>query len=327
MEENIMAKRSKGRIWWLLLLILAIAGIGYYLYSQKEPEQKKALAPEKATLVAPERLKKGEPSTAQITEKEPQALTIPKKEEQPEQQPEKPSEQLPLQPPWQRPEQLQKQTPLKPETKKDYCAEIEKEIAEFFQYLDHKNYVKKFDPNRDSYARFKDMLKRCSVRPPVPAGEGMDPKILIGNLYHFFRVLGREDLKLIRRVILNEQDSMEYILAMLYKWITLDDRCPDPEGVRPSLSVRYQHAGFFLNTTGGRAYLYRRTQGLRLLANFYCLLIIHQADKNGENRYGLDVVPHIAPLKAEIRRFTEFDFQREYLKELDRIAAFYNKRR
>lgn len=326
-----MTKRAKGRNWLWLLLILVLAGLGYYFYSQTGPDQKKPLIPEKVTPVEPERLAQKGPGTAKVTEKEPQAITIPKKEEQTEQQPERPSEQRPMQPPWQRPEQqteqLQKQPPLKPETKENYCTEIEKEMSEFFDYLDHKNYVKEFDPNTDSYARFKDMLKRCSVRPPVPAGEGMDPKILIGNLYHFFRVLGREDLKLVRRVILNEQDSMEYILAMLYKWITLDDRCPDPEGVRPSSSVRYQYAGFFLNTTGGRAYLYRRTQGLRLLANFYSLLIIHQADKNGENNYGLDVVPHIATLKEEIRRFTEFDFQREYLKELDRIEAFYNKRR
>lgn len=338
-----MRKRSKGRSWWWLLLILALAALGYYLYSQKEPEQKKALVSEEAAPVEPERLTKKEPSkppsAAEVAEKKPDTYPIPKKEEKPErrpgQPPEKPAEQQPAQPPWQlpwqRPEEQPKQQPeqtlLKPETEEDYCTVIEREMAEFFDYLDHKDYVRELDPDRDSYARFKDMLERCSDRPPVPAGERMDPKILISNLYHFFRVLGREDLKLIRRVLVKERDSMEYILAMLYKWMTLDDRCPDPEGVRPSPSVRYQYAGFFLNTTGGRAYLYRRAQGLRLLAGFYSLLIVHHADKNGENRYGLDVLPYIAPLKEEIGRFSEFDFQREYLEELNRIEAFYSKRR
>jgi hypothetical protein len=331
MEEKIMTKRSKGRNWWWLLLILALAGLGYYLYPQMEPELKKVLRPKKVTPVQPERLTKKEPRIEKVTEKAPQTSAVPKKEEPLERQPEQQSVQPPWQLPWQRPEQQPVQQPEqvspKPAPEEDICMKIEKEVEAFFNYLDEKSYVRQLDPARDSYARFKDMLKRCSERLPVPAGEGTDPKILIKNLYHFFRVLGREDLKLIRRVLANERDSMEYILAMLYRWITLDDRCPDPEGLRPSRAVRYHYAGFFLNTTGGRAYLYRRTQGLRLLASFYCLLIVHDADKNGQNLYGLDVVPYIAPLKEEIGRFSEFDFKREYLEELNRIEDFYNKRR
>jgi len=299
MEENIMAKRSKGRIWWWLLLILVIAGLGYYLYSQMEPEQKKALVPEKVIPVQPERLTQKEPTIAKVKEKKPEALAVPTKEE----------------------------VPPKPAPEEDYCTKIEKEMEEFFQYLDQKPYVKYLNPEKDSYARFKDMLKRCSARPPVPAGEGTDPKVLIENLYHFFRVLGRKDLKLIRKVIVNEQDAMEYVLAMLYKWITLDNRCPDPEGLRPLRAERYQYAGFFLNTTGGRAYLFRRTQGLRLLANYYSVLIVHDADKKGENRYGIDVLPYVSPLKKEISRYSEFEFQREYLETLNRIEDFYNKKR
>jgi hypothetical protein len=299
MEENIMAKRSKGRNWWWLLLILALAGLGYYLYSQMGPDQKKKLIPEKVTPVQPERLMQKEPSTAKVEEKKPEISPVPTKEE----------------------------PPLKPAPEEDYCTKIENEMEEFFHYLDQKPYVKYLDPNRDSYARFKDILKRCSARPPIPAGEGTDPKILIKNLYHFFRVLGRKDLKLISTVMDNEQDSMEYILAMLYRWITLDNRCPDPEDLRPSSSVRYQYAGFFLNTTGGRAYLFRRTQSLRLLANYYCVLIVHDADKKGENSYGIDVLAYISPLKKEIGLYAEFDFQREYLEKLNRIEDFYNKRR
>ncbi len=299
MEENIMTKRSKGRIWLWLLLILALAGLGYYLYSQMVPDQKKTLVPEKETPVQPERLMQKETTTAKVKEGKPETLPVPTKEE----------------------------PPLKPATEEDYCTKIEKEMEEFFHYLDQKPYVKYLDPNRDSYARFKYMLKRSSARPPIPAGEGTDPKILIKNLYHFFRVLGHKDLKLIRKVMVNEQDTMEYILAMLYRWITLDNRCPDPEGLRPSAAERYLYAGFFLNTTGGRAYLFRRTQSVRLLANYYCVLIVHDADKKGENRYGIDVLPYISQLKNEIDRYSEFDFQREYLEDLSRIEDFYNKKR
>ncbi len=294
MEENIMTKRAKGRIWWLLLLIVALAGLGFYLYSQMGPDEIKPLVAKKVSPAKPERL-----IQAEVKEKKPEVFPVPTKEE----------------------------ALLKPSPEEDFCPKIEKGMAEFFHYLDQKKYVQRLDPNRDSYARFKDILKRSAARPPIPAGEGTDPKILIKNLYHFFHVLGRKDLKLIRMVMANEKDSMEYNLTMFYRWITLDDRCPDPEGLRPSMSVRYQYAGFFLNTTGGRAYLFRRTQGLRLLAGYYCILIVHEADKKGLNSYGIDVLPHITPLKKEISRYSEFDFQREYIEELNRIEDFYLKRR
>lgn len=294
MEEDIMTKRAKGRIWWFLLLIVALAGLGYYLYSQMGPDEKKPLVAKKVSPAKPEHL-----IQAEVKEKKPGVFPVPTKEE----------------------------APLKPSPEEDFCTKIEKDMAEFFHYLDQKKYVQRLDPNRDSYARFKDILKRSAARPPIPAGEGTDPKIIVKNLYHFFRVLGRKDLKLIRMVMANEQDSMEYNLTMFYRWITLDDRCPDPDGLRPSMSVRYQYAGFFLNTTGGRAYLFRRTQGLRLLASYYCLLIVHEADKKGLNSYGMDILPHIAPLKKEISRYSEFDFQREYIEELNRIEDFYLKKR
>jgi len=306
-----MPKRSKGRNWWWLLFLLALVALGYYLYPQVEPELKKVLLPKKVTPVQPERLTPEETRKAKAEEKKPETFPASKKEGPLESQP------------GQRPEQVAP----KPAPEKDMCAEIEEEMKEFFHYLDKKKYVQQLDPAGSSYARFKDMLKRCSERLPVPAGEGTDPKILTKNLYHFFRVLGRKDLKLIRSVMAREQDSLEYILEMLYRWITLGNLCPDPEGLRPSNAVRYHYAGFFLNTIGGRAYIFRRTQSVRLLATYYCVLIVHDADKRGENSYGLDVVPSIAPLQKEMGLYSEFDLQREYLKKLGQIKDYYNKKR
>jgi hypothetical protein len=56
-------------------------------------------------------------------------------------------------------------------------------------------------------------------------------------------------------------------------------------------------------------------------------LIVHDADKKGENSYGIDVLPYIAPLKKEIGLYSELDLQREYLARLNRIEEFYNERR
>ena len=294
-----MAKSTKSNIghgWWWLLLIIILAGLGYYLYSEMGRE------PAKDSIIeGPASVKKIPAPT------EPQGVTGEEGA-------------VPVRP-------TREEPPLKPAPKEDYCARIEKNVAEFFRYLDEKEYVSRLNPKTDAYTRFKKILRRAAARPPFPAGEGADPKIIIGNLYHFFRILDRKDLSLVIAVLKNEQDAMEISLEMFYRWLTLGDRCPDPENIRPSMTVLYQYAGFFINTTGGRAYLFRRPSGLRLLVSYYCILIVHEADKKGRNNSGIDIFPLIEPLKNEIRYYPDFQFQEEYIGQLGQIEDYYRKKR
>ena len=120
---------------------------------------------------------------------------------------------------------------------------------------------------------------------------------------------------------------MEDNLDMFYRWLTLGDRCPDPEKLRPSGAVAYRYAGFFLNSTGGRAYLFRRSAGLRLLVTYYCLLIVHKADREGRNNYGIDTFAFVAPLKEEIGHNPDLQYQREYLEQLKWVESYYLQKR
>ncbi|MBW1818306.1 MAG: hypothetical protein JRJ60_14250, partial [Deltaproteobacteria bacterium] len=208
-----------------------------------------------------------------------------------------------------------------------YCAQVENTVIDFFAYLDKKGYGASGKSNTDAYTRFKGILKRLEEVPPMPAGEGSDPKIIIRNLYHLFRVLNPDDLRLIKAVIVGEFDTMDANLELFYRWLTLGDRCPDPEGLRPSAGVLYHYAGFFLNTTGGRAYLYRRSPTLRMLISYYSLLIVNWADRAGRNYYGIDPVPTLAPLKQEILRYPDLRLQQEYLGSLGRLERYYAARR
>lgn len=294
-----MAKSTKSKIghgWWWLLLVIVLAGLGYYLYSEMGRGPAKDSAIERP---APVKKKPLPPEPQRVTGEEGAVPVRPTPDE-------------PL---------------VKPAPEEDSCARIEKNVAEFFRYLDEKAYIKKLNPKADAYTRFKKILRRAAARPPFPAGEGADPKIIIRNLYHFFRILDRKDLSLIRAVLTNEHDTMEISLDMFYRWLTLGDRCPDSENIRPSMTVLYQYAGFFINTTGGRAYLFRRPSGLRLLVSYYCLLVVHEADKKGRNSCGIDIFPLIEPLKNEIRYYPDFQFQEEYITQLDRIKNYYLKKR
>jgi len=216
---------------------------------------------------------------------------------------------------------------LKASLPEDPCARIEKDVSDFFRYLDSRKYVKAMDLSAGTYARFKHILRALVARTPMPAGEGIDPKIIIRNVYHFFRVLERKDLQLIREVMANEYDSLEINIELFYRWLTLGKQCPDPEGLRPQKETLYHYAGFFLNTTGGRACLFRRAQGLRLLVSYYSLLILHSADQEGINSYGIDILPFIKTLKGEIHLYPDFLFKDDYIEGLNRIQGYYLQRR
>ena len=291
-----MKKSGKSRIWWWLLLVVVLAGIGYYLYSEMWPKPEEVSVTEKVFPAKKAGLSEIQPEAAEEVRKPIPSLT----EEEP---------------------------PEKPLAEEDYCTKIENNIGEFFRYLDQKKYVQKLTLKTTTYTQFKRIIKRLASKPPIPAGEGKDPKIIIRNIYHLFRVLDRKDLSLIKDMVKNEHDTMENSLEMFYTWVMLGDSCPDPEGLRPSAEVLYRYAGFFLNSTGGRAYLFRRSIEARLLTTYYCILIVHEADKKGGNNYGIDILPFIVPLTKEITIYPDFQFQQEYIDKLNKLENYYLEKR
>ena len=60
------------------------------------------------------------------------------------------------------------------------------------------------------------------------------------------------------------------------------------------------YSGFFLNTMGGRLYLFRRDSMSRMVVNFYAILIIDQATREGKNKYGIPIREAINSLIDEI---------------------------
>lgn len=295
-----MIKTERGRVkWWVLavLVVLIVAGIiGYFIVSETSKESETVPMPEESALIEPKGISEQGPG---ITEED--------NGMQGEYPPEKDA--------------------AKTSPAEDTCTRTEKDLMEFFSYLNGKDYIKHLSPDVKVESRFKKILNRLAAQPPVPAGEGIDPRMIIRNVYHFFRVLDRKDLRLIQALILHEADSMEVDLKMLYNWLTLSDSCPDPGGIRPPMRIFYRYAGFFLNTIGGRAYLFRRPSTLRLLVSYYSILIVHKADKMGKNTYGIDIFPYIAPLIDEINHYSDLQFGSDYLDQLHDIESYYLQRR
>ena len=209
----------------------------------------------------------------------------------------------------------------------EYCARIENDIRDFFQYLDKKNYIQHLNERMDSYAEFKQILKKLSSNRPVPAGEGIDSAVMTKNIFHLFRILGKSDIRLVKAITVNESETLELNLELFYRWLVLGNQCPDPGEIRPSFDVLYHYAGFLVNTIGGRAYLSRRPMALRMLLSYYSLLIVHEADKKGRNTYGIDIFPHLAPLSAEMSIHPDLKLKKEYLQELNQMERYYLQKR
>jgi len=292
-----MRKKQKSRAWlWILLVLVLMGVIGYFIISEKTTGSEAPLINEKLASFEtniPEEI-------SQSIRKE-RAVT---------------------------PTDLTGETPAqKSPPKEDPCAQVRENIMGFFRYLDQKEYVQNPGSKTDTYTRFKVILNRLAARSPVPAGEGTSPEILIQNIYHFYRILDRKDLGLIRQIINKDKETLEINLEMFFRWFDLRNQCPDPDGWRPSLEMLYKYAGFLINTTGGRACLFRRPSDIRLLISYYCVLIINEADKKGRNSDGIDIVPFIEPLRKEILLHSHFHFQSEYINKLDTLKMYYQSRR
>jgi len=303
-----MKSRGKGRttFFWVILLVLVAAASVYFGWFR--PSAESPPAPDRRTAAPESGLEKHRSGPSETQ-------PIPKPHV-----PQTPSEM----------EVAGSEEPAEPVTadrEADACERMERDVRDFFRYLDRQDYVKEQAGDSDAWTLFTRILAKLSSRPPIPAGEGMDPKVMAANIYHLFRVLADRDIHLVREVLRHEAGSLELNMDLLYGWLTSGDRCPDPEGLRPSDEVLYRYAGFFMNTIGGRAYLYRRAARVRLLMSYYALLILHRADLAGRNTHGIDVYPLARQVREEMALQHDFHFHGAYLEGLTAMEAHYAARR
>jgi len=207
------------------------------------------------------------------------------------------------------------------------CQKMEKDLQEFFTYLDTKDYIKELKIEEGTFNHFIKIIRALSSNPPIPAGEGLNYDMIISNIYHFYRALELKDLELIKLILKNEADTMEINLALFYKWLMSNDKCGQKEGIPPTLNTLYKYAGFLINSIGGRSYLFRRETRLRLLLYYYSLLIIHEADKKKMNNFGVDITPFLEPLAEEIENYKFLYFRKEYAGRLINLKDYYVKKR
>jgi hypothetical protein len=198
------------------------------------------------------------------------------------------------------------------------CKQITVQVVAFFHYLDSKAYLIWPGINMRAEELFEQVAKKLRARPPVNVGEMEDLNSLVGNVTHFYRVLGKTRIDLIKEILKSESSVLEPAMAVMFAWVTACHK----ESRQLDLNTLYQYAHFFLNTLGGRSYLLRREAKLRLLVEYYALLIIDMANDAKLNAYGLDIRPHLDYVFYDISNQKGLMYRQRYL---SRLRALQNK--
>lgn len=209
--------------------------------------------------------------------------------------------------------------PMEPITPdKADCQKITGQAVAFFQYLDSKAYLIWPGINMRADELFDDISKQLAAQPPTNVGEMDDLYTLVRNVTHFYRVLGRNRVNLIKEILNSESAVMEPAMAVMFAWITACNYEYD----QLNLNTLFQYAHFFLNTLGGRSYLLRRDTKQRVLINYYALLIIDMANDAKLNAYGFDIRPHLDYVFYDINNQKGLMYRQRYL---SRLSALQNK--
>lgn len=199
------------------------------------------------------------------------------------------------------------------------------EIEQFYAQLDQQDYLQDFGVEEKSRPYLSKLLQKLADNPPVVLRETDNLYTLLKNSSHFFRVLGKKNIQILKGLVDRDPPRLERILKAYYDLRSDSGQLPEEFGLSlPSESLT-AYAGYFLNSMGGRLYLFRRPPGTRMLVSYYAILIIDQANSAGNQPLGIDLRPAINALIKEMEDGgTSLQFRQQYLETLYRLEGKYN---
>jgi len=204
------------------------------------------------------------------------------------------------------------------------CQELDELIQDYFSQLDQQDFMVRYGIKESSYDHFRQMIASLLANPPIVARETDSLFTILTNTAHFYRVLGKNNILMLKDVLLHAGESLEGTLALFYQWSLSGQECPNATTkIELPLQGLYEYAGFFLNTLGGQAYLFRRESHQRLLIKYYCLLIVDRANARILNRHGIDIVPHLESLTKEMEVTETLIYKEQYLRTLRDLQDKY----
>ena len=205
------------------------------------------------------------------------------------------------------------------------CRQLTTAMPDFFRHLDEQDYIKAYELEGDARKTFAKIIEKLIANPPKVVRETDSLFMILKNTTHFFRVLGKKNMALLKEIMAKESDMIEPTLALFHEWSIMAGQCEENEvAIRLPLETLYEYAGFFLNTLGGQSYLFRRESRIRTLVKYYCVLILDRANTLVMNKYGIDIRYPINTTIQEMEPAGKLVHKDEYLDTLYNLKAKYS---
>lgn len=185
-------------------------------------------------------------------------------------------------------------------TKDRSPAALADELEQFFHHLDQQPYMADFHLPEASKPHFSKILQKLLEQPPATTRETDDYFTLLKNTAHFFRIIGKENTLALKGILDRERDSLEPVFSTFFALTNTPEILKERFALSVTDEPLYDYACFFLNTIGGRLYLFRRDSTSRMVVSYYAIRIIDRANAHGYNRLGIDLRPFIDTLIDEM---------------------------
>ena len=204
------------------------------------------------------------------------------------------------------------------------CLQLADSVEQFFDMIDTRDYMQQFEIDVKSSVYLPKLIQKLVDNPPIVSGETDDLFTILKNTAHFFRIIGKKNIFILKGILDREKSTFEQTLSDFYE-LTNQAKClKERFGLTIEKEPLYQYAGFFINTMGGRLYLFRRDSMSRMVVNYYAILLIDQANREGRNKYGVEINSTIDILIDEIESSNiKLQMRERYLDKLYSLKEKY----
>lgn len=205
------------------------------------------------------------------------------------------------------------------------CRQLTTAMPDFFRHLDEQDYIKAYELEGGARKTFAKIIEKLTANPPKVVRETDSLFMILKNTTHFFRVLGKKNMALLKEIMAQESDMIEPTMALFHEWSIMEGQCEENKvAISLPIETLYEYAGFFLNTLGGQSYLFRRESRIRTLVKYYCVLILDRANTLVINKYGIDIRYPINTTIQEMEPAWKLVHKDEYLDTLYNLKAKYS---
>lgn len=182
------------------------------------------------------------------------------------------------------------------------CSQSEQRLKTFYTHLDNQAYMESYHLTSSSQDHFIDLIQKLLANPPEVTRESDDLYTILKNTAHFFRISGKDNIFMLQGILNSEKDKLEQILADYYLLVTTPECSSSRYANDIDRDALYEYACFFLNTMGGRLYLFRRDSLSRMTVTYYAILLVELANLQQNNRHGISLKPAVNMLISEMER-------------------------